>query len=132
VACSTALDGDLVAANNVVRDSVTVLPLTGVTEGEGITALPRQTALLGAQPNPMRQHTGIRYDLAAPGFSRLAIFDIRGAQVRELVAKYEQPGSYEAVWNGRDTRARPVAPGVYFCRMLTGSFRATTKLLLTD
>jgi len=42
-----------------------------------------------------------------------------------------EPGAYSDVrWDGRDDRGEPVASGIYFCRMETGRFRATRKLVL--
>jgi hypothetical protein len=127
--CSLYLAGDMAPGNDKVRDSVTVLPGSGVN---GKEHLPLTFALHGARPNPVIGQAQISYELAAPGFSRLAIYDTRGRLVRELLASQQEPGSYHAEWNCRDAQARLVAPGVYFCRLLVGNLRATSKLLVAN
>jgi hypothetical protein len=42
----------------------------------------------------------------------------------------QRPGEYEAVWDGRDLRGRPVGSGPYFVHLRTGGATAVRKLLL--
>jgi len=130
VGCSLYLTGDVVPANDKVRDSVTVLPGSGIGGRERPTEL--KFALYGAQPNPVKGQARISYELAAPGFSRLAVYDTRGRLVRELVSARQPAGIFQVTWNCRDAQARKVTPGVYFCRLLVGNQRATSKLLVAN
>jgi hypothetical protein len=127
--CSTYLAGDVVPGNNVFHDSVSVVT-AGINDDEGTTALPRCFALHGARPNPVREQAQISYDLASSAFNHIAVYDAQGRLVRELVARSQMPGRYQVSWDCRDAAGRGVAPGVYFCRMLAGSFQATAKMLL--
>jgi flagellar hook assembly protein FlgD len=40
------------------------------------------------------------------------------------------PGLFSATWNGTDDAGRAVAPGVYFCRLLTGVSQAQQKVVV--
>jgi flagellar hook assembly protein FlgD len=50
--------------------------------------------------------------------------------VRRLVEGTQPAGYRRASWNGRDESGRPVAPGVYYCRLKTDDFFATQKLVV--
>jgi len=62
---------------------------------------------------------------------RLAIYDAVGQRIAELADGREWPaGLHEIRWNGRDSRGRPVASGVYFSVLETAQARHVGKLLL--
>jgi hypothetical protein len=126
--CSTWLAGDVVPGNNVILDSVLVWVPSGVSQGGSV--VPAAFALHAARPNPVREQTVVRYDLAAPAQVRIDVYDARGELIRGLVAACREPGRYQVTWNRRDAREQRVAPGVYFCRMQAGEFQSTLKLLL--
>ncbi len=48
------------------------------------------------------------------------MFDVTGRQIAQLAAGTYEPGSREAIWNGRDDSGRRVAPGMYMLRLATG------------
>ena len=105
------------------------------TAVEPSTTQPSQTALLANYPNPFNPETWIPYQLNAPAKVRLAIFDIRGARVREIDLGYQQAGQYlansrAAHWDGRDEQGEPVATGVYLYRLKADSFLQVRKMLL--
>jgi subtilisin family serine protease len=81
-------------------------------------------------PNPFTQQTRLRYELAAPAAVRLQIFDPAGRLVRTLVSGPQPAGLYEALWDGRDARARALPPGLYFSRLQAGDAHETGKLIL--
>uniref|UniRef100_A0A7C4CDW4 FlgD/Vpr Ig-like domain-containing protein n=1 Tax=candidate division WOR-3 bacterium TaxID=2052148 RepID=A0A7C4CDW4_UNCW3 len=71
----------------------------------------------------------MRLALPHAGRVSLAVYDAAGAFVRELAGTV-QPAGFRAVrWDGRDENGRTVAPGVYYCRMRAGDFRAIRKLV---
>jgi flagellar hook assembly protein FlgD len=61
----------------------------------------------------------------------LAIFDVSGRLVRELVsgASFEA-GQHEVRWDGRDARGAVSSTGVYYVQMSAPGYRATEKLVL--
>lgn len=85
--------------------------------------------LLGApSPNPFRAATSLSYALPKAGLVRLSIFDLTGRRVRELVDQVVGAGVYQASWDGRDEAGRPVASGIYYCRLEAAGDAANEKV----
>lgn len=100
----------------------------GEDPGDGAPVLPFR--LHAAVPNPFNPSTRIAFDLPEPAQVRLAVYDLRGALVRELVAATLPAGRQAAVWDGRDDRGQGVPSGVYFVRLEAGARSARQKALL--
>jgi len=82
---------------------------------------------LSVYPNPFRDE--VKLELARDTANHQAVVDIynlRGQKVRSL--RLDREGS--GVWDGRDANNRPVASGVYFCRLSAGGEAVTHKMLL--
>ncbi|MEZ4650073.1 MAG: FlgD immunoglobulin-like domain containing protein [Candidatus Eisenbacteria bacterium] len=77
--------------------------------------------LLPNSPNPFDASTLVRFTLAQPTPVRLDIFDAQGRKVRNLVDRSMGAGLHALEWDGRDSGGQPVASGVYFSRLDTGS-----------
>jgi hypothetical protein len=93
--------------------------------GAGARARPR------VFPNPYRPGLDDRVSLTRfPSGIRLAIYDVSGTLVRELVSD----GSGAASWDGGDRSGRPVASGVYLVRICgenaQGSERRNVKVIV--
>jgi len=93
-------------------------------------AQPFTYALRANVPNPFNPVTKITFELPEAGRVTLAVFDIRGRRVRQLVDEAKQPGRYDVDWNGTDDNGHRLASGVYFCRMEAGAFRETMRMTL--
>jgi hypothetical protein len=82
---------------------------------------------LAPGPNPFDRAVAaqmrVRFDLAQAGPVTLAIYDVAGRQVRELLAAAPRPAGagQEKVWDGRDAAGRPVGVGTYWIRLVAGS-----------
>jgi len=84
-----------------------------------------------ARPNPSRGVTVLRYSIPAPAPVSLAIYDVGGRKVHDLVRMDAQgPGSFAVAWDGRDELGAPVAAGVYFACLRVGSGVRTRRLQL--
>lgn len=119
--------GEPEMTNDVVEvDAVTF----GQTSPESEAALPREFALHQNYPNPFNPTTVIRYDLPQAAFVRLRIFNVKGQQVRELVAKRQAAGEYKVAWDSRDDTGLLVAAGTYFYRLEAAGFSDVKRLLL--
>jgi hypothetical protein len=81
-------------------------------------------------PNPFNPVTRIPFVLTTRLEVKMAVYDVLGRRVKLLVDEEKDPGAYEVDWDGRDEHARPVANGVYFCRMQVGQFCVSRKLIL--
>jgi hypothetical protein len=99
------------------------LPINPVT-------VPTTFALRQNSPNPFNPATRISYDLAQAGDVRVTVFNVLGQHVNDLVDEYQEAGSYEVVWNGKDNNGASVASGIYFYRIKTTEFSDTKKMLL--
>jgi hypothetical protein len=67
-------------------------------------------------PNPFNPVTRISYDVPSTQHVRIAIYNVAGQLVENLVNEVKAPGTYMVEWN-----AGNLPSGVYFYRMQTGS-----------
>jgi hypothetical protein len=80
-------------------------------------------------PNPFTAGatTTIGYNVPTEGLVNVRVFDVLGREVATLVNSTMKAGSYAATWNGLDGFGKPVASGVYYCRIeAAGESRTTT------
>ncbi len=99
--------------------------IISTTEGAH-AGLPREFVLCQNYPNPFNPTTTIAYDLPKASQIRLEIINALGQKVHTLVDGEQAAGRYQVVFDGKN-----LASGVYFCRMRTGDFVDTKKILLT-
>ena len=97
-------------------------------EASATTRLPFRRS--SNHPNPFNAETLLRYAVPEAQRVRLAIYDILGRPVRILVDEVRPMGVHEIVWDGRDSRGRSVASGVYLYRFQTPDFSQTRKMIL--
>jgi len=106
------------------------IPLITGTQGGGAT--PRMFALEQNYPNPFNPTTTIRYSIPASGHVSLRVYDLLGNEVATLVDGVRPAGTYDQVFDassGGNSRGS-LASGVYFYRLVAGSFTETRRLLL--
>ncbi len=87
--------------------------------------------LLPNQPNPFSSSTEIGFrlkDTSQP--VRLAIYNLKGQQVKVLFSGKAKSGINLLLWDGTDHTGRAVAPGVYYYRLQSKGLTQTRKLLL--
>ena len=107
----------------------------GLTAVSNAVRLPQRHDLLPNYPNPFNPETIIQYRLPMPGRVKIAIFDVKGRHILDLVDAEQGVGSHQVRWNGTDGRGARVNSGIYFCRMRVeksggGVFQATRKICL--
>jgi hypothetical protein len=100
-----------------------------VTGGEPPKA-PEASYLSQNYPNPFNPATRIAFGLSAPGQMSLRIYDVSGRLVRTLMNDERPAGRHEELWDGRDSSGRTVASGIYFCRLKSGNFESTRRMIL--
>jgi len=81
-------------------------------------------ALLGNYPNPFNPTTNIRFSLAAASEIQLAVYDVMGREVAQLVNGAMAAGVHEVAFDGAG-----LSSGVYFARM-SGSFGSDVMKLM--
>ncbi len=97
-----------------------------VSSVEPVAGVPSGFVLERNYPNPFNPTTTIRFAVPKAAQVSLRIYDALGREVETLTNGLMEAGMYQATWN-----ARGMASGLYFCRMQSGAFVQTQKLLLT-
>ncbi|NKB72696.1 MAG: T9SS type A sorting domain-containing protein [Candidatus Latescibacteria bacterium] len=81
-------------------------------------------------PNPFNSDTVIRFALPQAGSADLAVYNLAGQKVAQLLAGPRPAGAHVISWDGRDQTGRALASGVYLYRLQVGQQVQTRKLLL--
>jgi hypothetical protein len=105
----------------------------GIEEEGGFASLPLKTLLGITYPNPFKQMTAIRYQIAESDKAKdisLKVYDAAGRLVRTVIKGKCEPGYYTQVWDSRDDLGRKVPAGVYFVRFQTDGYQKTKKAIL--
>jgi hypothetical protein len=104
--------------------------VTGINEEHPTRDRDLASALFQNSPNPFTRSTVIPYRLSAEGQVSLSIYDTSGRLVRTLVDQRVSAGWHSAPWDGSDSDGSEVLGGVYFCKLCSGEFSATRKMVL--
>ncbi len=81
-------------------------------------------------PNPFNPSTTIGYGLLKPGNVKVTIYDILGVKVKELVNEKQAPGYHQVIWDGKNSNNEMVSTGVYYYRLVAGTFTQQKKMIL--
>ncbi|KAA3597872.1 MAG: T9SS C-terminal target domain-containing protein [Calditrichaeota bacterium] len=81
-------------------------------------------------PNPFNPSTTINFQVAKTQDVRLAVYNLNGKLVKELVNEPKAKGSHNAVWDGTDETGKSVSSGTYFYKISAGTFTQTNKMIL--
>jgi hypothetical protein len=106
-----------------------ILDIVGITDSIylGIeVGTPVKTFLLEQNyPNPFNPTTKIQYSVPADGFVNIAVYNVLGEKVTEIVNSLQKAGSYEVNFD-----AANFASGMYLYRMEAGDFVSVKKMIL--
>ena len=94
------------------------------------TDIPSTFLLYDNYPNPFNPTTQIHYGIPSNQLVRIAIFDVRGRHIRNLVNNKQSAGYYSVQWNARDNEGKNAPAGMYFYVFEAGKFRSTKKMVL--
>jgi hypothetical protein len=93
--------------------------------------MPVAFALKGNVPNPFTGSTEIHFNVPHEASVRLRIYNIQGQMIQTLVDGTVSAGRHSETWDGHDSQGQRVSAGIYFCEMQSGSFVATSKLMIS-
>ena len=96
----------------------------------GFSGVPEQFALSQNYPNPFNPETRIDYELPSASDVTIAVYNLRGQQVRHLFSGKQSAGRYTVSWDGKSGSGLSVASGVYLIRMKASKFVSVRKILL--
>ncbi len=119
---ATGLGKSKTAWNNAPNFSIIVTPATSVTQE---SSTPASFRVEQNYPNPFNPSTRIRFSLPAASSTSVKIYDMEGREVATLGEGMMAAGVHTAEWN-----ASGFPSGVYLCRVRSGSYTVTKKLLL--
>jgi hypothetical protein len=94
---------------------------------------PEKAVLLRNYPNPFNAATSIQYTVhgkQTPIHTTLKLYNLLGRKVRTLVEAEMVPGNYQATWDGRDDRGEDLASGIYLCKLRSGPWLDSKKMVL--
>ena len=109
------------AGNKKLHKTVSTTPLKSAT--------PTEFRLYPNYPNPFNPVTTISYDLLDDDFVDLSVYNMRGEKVATLMQGNPEAGSYIMNWDGTDKNGEMVASGIYFLRIVGGSYCRTSKMV---
>lgn len=122
-----------VKVNNPNKINVRIFESTssGIQARELNIITPDDYTLDQNYPNPFNPSTTIRFSLPVDNKITLKIYDILGNQVANLIQNEDYSrGSYEVVWDGKNSFGQPVASGNYIAELKFGNFAKTIKMTM--
>jgi len=98
---------------------------SAVESHHGENGAPQSISLAQNFPNPFNASTTIRYALPTAALVRMAIYDLAGRVVTNLVDAYHEAGEFSVTW---ETGER--ASGIYLVRLESDDAVVTKKIVL--
>lgn len=86
--------------------------------------IPRDYSLEQNYPNPFNPQTRIRFSIPLSGLTEVKIYNALGIEAAELLNEELEAGVFEITWN-----AAALPSGIYFCRIRSGNFSKTNKMI---
>ncbi|MDI6766067.1 MAG: S8 family serine peptidase [Bacteroidota bacterium] len=90
-----------------------------------IDALPMEFALYQNYPNPFNPSTRIHFEVPKEIHVTLKVYDMLGQEMATLVNEVKKVGRYEVEFDGNN-----LASGIYYYRLISGSFIDVKKMIV--
>jgi len=88
-------------------------------------SIPTEFSLSQNYPNPFNPSTKISWQSPVGSWQSLKVYDVLGNEIKTLVDEYRSAGNYDVNFD-----ASQLSCGVYFYRLLAGSFTQTKKMVV--
>ena len=120
--------------NKISRRSIALTGDMPVWESNGLhilstlqeaIMLPESYSLAAAYPNPFNPTTRISFAIPADTDVSISVYNLQGREVVSLANGSYDAGYHQVIWN-----ADSHSSGVYFVKMVAGSYVNTQKLML--
>jgi len=111
-------------------DDISYTDITSSAVNENSTTFPTTTKLMNNYPNPFNPTTTITFTLKKASEVTLDVYNMNGQKVITLIKCFLLEGEHSAIWNGNDDSCRPVPSGFYVCKLKSGEFTSTQKMIL--
>ena len=118
---------DLPIKNRVLQSAFIEAGSTGAAQEPGLA----QLDLRPPAPNPSSGASRLSFSAPRAGNVRVAVYDVGGREVAEVMTGRVSEGEHEVSWDGSDARGVACGSGVYFVRVvLDGREWRQQKLVL--
>lgn len=117
----------------MTSESVKLLQITASeppSSSESLSPLNYPIHLHGIVPNPSISGAVITFDNPTDQTVHLAVFDMWGRRICDLLDRKLMAGAYSVTWNGRDGNGYAVAPGTYLLRSTGGEKNTTRRIVV--
>lgn len=113
-----------------VRDLETQFSFFPDENNENVTPVAGNILSLNNYPNPFNPTTTISFSLQTESKVSIAIYNVKGQQVKHLKNEERTAGSHTVEWNGKDSNNKSVSSGIYYYKISSGKDTAINKMLL--
>ncbi len=120
--------------SGVVFSAIDIFALAPVVAVDEMVDTP-VVALMRPIPNPFNDRTRVAYEVPeGPSVSvEIAVYDVGGRRVRELVNAIQAPGVYDVTWDRRADGGQSVSPGIYYLKQSTRhGLRNVARLIVIE
>ena len=100
---------------------------TDVATLDNTTEVIERFELMQNYPNPFNLETSIQYNVPEAVQLELVVYNTLGQRILTLVDSYKEPGSYHAIWNGRNDVGEQMSSGIYFYKLMTSTGHSLIK-----
>ncbi len=98
---------------------------TGVSQS--LVNLPQKCSV-SCYPNPFNPSTKIHFEISKSSNVKIDIFNIIGKKVVELVNDFYISGSYNIIWEAKDSYGNKLPSGIYVARITAGTYMSGYKM----
>ena len=88
-----------------------------------------QIRLTSIRSNPFTYQIEINYSLAKTGGANLRIIDLLGRTVKILDRGVKEPGEYQVIWDGKNSKGKNLPAGTYFCVLSINGQSISQKII---
>ncbi len=92
--------------------------------------LPEMSKLINNYPNPFKNETTINFEILKDSKVKIEIYNIQGKKVISLINKNMTAGYHKVTWDGKNNKGKTLDCGVYFCKLYSGKYTNTKKIIL--
>lgn len=93
-------------------------------------SIPLMTGIKSVYPNPFNPSTTITVELGKKSNVQVAIYNLKGALIRQLHSGTKAAGTYNMLWNGLSDDGQTCGSGIYLLRLTADGESTQTKLTL--
>lgn len=124
---------DKVAINDrVTSNGKNMFSIISLNGSANVESIPVPVFSASIYPNPSRGNANIEIQASAKSLVDITIYNLRGQTIRRIKASEISKGRSTIVWDGKTDDGRAVAKGIYFCKINSGNYTLTKKMIVVE